>query len=91
MSPFILASVVPIKVRIPFVRLKRPKIAMMGIVSPTTASKVRVGRVIKFCQANRHMKSSLFARIGWCHTPRPYTYSRPAMALERGKDVLDLE
>ena len=55
-SPFIFASVFPIKVRMPLVRLKRPRIAMIGIVSPSTASKVRVGRVIRFCQANRHMK-----------------------------------
>ncbi len=32
---------------------------MMGIVSPSTASKVRVGRVIRFCQANRHMRKVL--------------------------------
>ncbi len=70
MTPFIFASVVPIKVRIPLVRLKRPKIAMMGIVSPTTANKVRVGRVIKFCQANRHMKRSPSASIGPCRAPR---------------------
>ena len=54
--PFIFASVFPIKVRMPFVRLKSPRIAMIGIVSPRTASIVRVGRVIRFCQANRHMK-----------------------------------
>ena len=55
-SPFIRASVFPIKVLMPLVRLKSPRIAMMGIVSPMTARNVRVGRVIKFCQANRHMK-----------------------------------
>ena len=61
-SPFIFASVLPIKVRMPLVRLKSPRIAMIGIVSPTTASRVRVGRVIRFCQANRHMKRSLIVR-----------------------------
>ena len=50
--PFILASVFPINVRIPWVKLKSPRIATMGIVRPTTASNVRVGRVIRFCQAN---------------------------------------
>ena len=90
-SPSILARVLPINERIPWVRLKRPRIATIGIVRPTTARSVRIGRVIRFCQAKRHMKSSLFARIGWCQTPRPYTYSRPGIALERGKDVLDLE
>ena len=33
-SPFIFASVFPIKVRMPLVRLKSPRIAMIGIVSP---------------------------------------------------------
>ncbi len=51
--PFILSSVFPISVRMPWVALKSPRIATIGIVRPTTASRVRVGRVIRFCQAKR--------------------------------------
>jgi hypothetical protein len=59
-SPFIRAKVFPIKVRIPCVRLKSPRIAKSGIVKPVTASRVRVGLVIKFWQANNHIDQVLF-------------------------------
>src|SRR4051794_12731480 len=36
-------------------RLNSPRNASTGIVSPSTASAVRVGRVTRFCQAKDHM------------------------------------
>ena len=53
--PFMRSRVFPISVRIPWVKLNRPRIAMIGIVRPTTARIVRVGRVIRFRQAKRSM------------------------------------
>src|SRR4051794_4082313 len=39
----------------PAERLNSPRNASTGIVSPRTASAVRVERVIRFCQANDHI------------------------------------
>ena len=61
--PFIFASVLPINVRMPWVRLKSPRIAMIGIVRPMTASSVRVGRVIRFCQANKSIRSVVHGQL----------------------------
>jgi len=54
-SPAILDRVLPINERIPWVRLKSPRIATIGIVRPTTARSVLNGRVIKFSEAKRHL------------------------------------
>ena len=70
-SPFIFARVLPIRVRIPWVTLNNPSIAIMGIVRPTTAKRVRVGRVVKFCQANRHIHQFLSTSGPSCHVRIP--------------------
>ena len=38
--------------------LNSPRNASTGIVSPSTARAVRVGRVIRFCQAKDHMTTT---------------------------------
>src|SRR5258707_8491231 len=43
--------------------LNNPRNASTGIVSPTTASAVRIGRVTRFCQAKAHIVDGLFRSV----------------------------
>ena len=70
-SPFMRASVLPISVRMPLVRLKSPRIAMIGIVSPNTASK-RAGRPSnQVLPGKSPHETSLVVRSGARSTSRP--------------------